>query len=65
MPDETLRCNKRLFHRRLENAMTEPQYYWQAPEKRFTPLHDIPDEEFDQRLEDMIQHLEALQKEAA
>jgi|SoiMethySBSTD1v2_1073268.scaffolds.fasta_scaffold2882498_2 hypothetical protein len=45
--------------------MTEPQYYWQTPERHSTPLHDMPDEEFDQRLEDMIQHLEALQQEAA
>jgi hypothetical protein len=49
----------------LENDMDEPQYSWQNPERRATPLHDLSDEEFDARLQDMIKDLEALHKEAA
>ena len=49
----------------LEKDMDEPQYSWQNPERRATPLHDLSDEEFEARLQEMIKDLEALQKEAA
>ena len=37
--------------------MTEPQYQWQAPAKRAMPAEDLPEEAFDQRLEELIHHL--------
>ncbi len=40
--------------------MTEPQYCWQSVEKRGCPISDIPEEEFGQRLEELIQDLDSL-----
>lgn len=40
--------------------MTEPQYHWQALDRYGMPFEDIPEEEFEQRLEEMIQDLECL-----
>jgi hypothetical protein len=45
--------------------MTEPRYAWQLPDRRATPLHDLIEEEFSQRLEELVQQLEARQQEAA
>jgi hypothetical protein len=39
--------------------MIVPQYFWQIPEKRGAPIFDIPEDEFDQRLEEMVQCLES------
>jgi hypothetical protein len=39
--------------------MIVPQYFWQVSEKRGAPIVDIPEEEFDQRLEEMIEYLES------
>jgi hypothetical protein len=45
--------------------MPEPQYSSQIPDRRATPLHDLTEEAFDQRLEELMQHLEARQQEVA
>jgi hypothetical protein len=50
---------------RGKEDMTEPRYSWQIPEKRAIPLHDLTDDEFAQRLEELMHHLEARQQEAA
>jgi hypothetical protein len=46
--------------------MTEAQYDMQVKERMATLLHDLDEDEFDRRLEVLIQQLEGLQlKEAA
>ena len=39
--------------------MIVPQYFWQVSDKRGAPIFDIPEEEFDQQLEEMIEYLES------
>ena len=42
--------------------MTEPQYYWQSQEHRGGPIHDLPEEEFIRRLEELIDYLACLEQ---
>jgi hypothetical protein len=35
------------------------QYFWQVSEKRGPPIVDLPEDEFDQRLEELIEDLES------
>lgn len=45
--------------------MIEPRYSSQIPRRRFNPLYDLTDEEFDRRLDELMQSLEAPHEEAA
>ena len=42
--------------------MREPLYGWQAVNIRGTPLLDMAEEEFNQRLEELVQELEDVQQ---
>jgi hypothetical protein len=50
---------------RREKDMIEPRYSSQIPRRRFNPLYDLTDEEFDRRLDELMQSLEAPHEEAA
>jgi hypothetical protein len=39
--------------------MSVPRYFWQIPEKRGAPIVDLPEEEFDQQLKELIEDLES------
>jgi hypothetical protein len=39
--------------------MIVPPYFWQVSDKRGAPIIDIPEEEFDQRIEEMIEYLDS------
>jgi hypothetical protein len=38
----------------------ESQYAWQVPDRQPTPFRDLTDEEFEKRLEQLIEQREAL-----
>jgi hypothetical protein len=48
-----------------KEKVMDAQYDWQVKERMATSLHDLPDEEFDKRLEVLLLQLEEHPKEAA
>jgi hypothetical protein len=41
--------------------MADPQYAWQRPERYASPLHDLTDQEFEQRLEQFLEQQEEME----